>query len=99
MPIVALCFLVVSTLIFSRCQSKATKVKQFEDQYNAEYPAYAKECLDPETAGSAGLLTGMNLTQEQIATLETQKKQGEARCKAQADDLAQIQKETLAIQQ
>ena len=35
------------------CQSKAAKVKQLQDQYNAEYPAYAKDCIDPVTAGSS----------------------------------------------
>ena len=54
MRIVALSLLVLWTLTLAGCQSKAAKVKQLQDQYNAEYPAYAKDCLDPETAGSAG---------------------------------------------
>jgi hypothetical protein len=74
-------------------------VKQLQDQYNAEYPAYAKYCLDPETAGSSDLLTGKKLTQEEIAALEAKKKEREARCKPQADRLAQLQKEILAAQQ
>ena len=99
MRIVALSLLVLWTLTLASCQSKAAKVKQLQDQYNAEYPAYAKDCLDPETAGSSDLLTGKKLTQEEIAALETKKKEREARCKPQADRLAQLQKEILAAQQ
>jgi len=96
---VALSLLVLWTLTLAGCQSKAAKVKPLQDQYNAEYPAYAKDCLDPETAGSADLLTGKKLTQEEIAALEAKKKEREARCKPQADRLAQLQKEILAAQQ
>ncbi len=99
MRIVALSLLFVSTLTLAGCQSKAAKVKQLQDQYNAEYPAYAKDCIDPETAGSADLLTGKKLTQEEIAALEAKKKEQDARCKPQADRLAQLQKEILAAQQ
>jgi hypothetical protein len=99
MRIVALSLLLLWTLTLAGCQSKAAKVKQLQDQYNAEYPAYAKDCLDPETAGSADLLTGKKLTQEEIAALEAKKKEREARCKPQADRLAQLQKEILAAQQ
>ena len=99
MRIVALSALVLWTLTLAGCQSKAAKVKQLQDQYNAEYPAYAKDCLDPETAGSADLLTGKKLTQEEIAALEAKKKEREARCKPQADRLAQLQKEIIAAQQ
>ena len=99
MRIVALSLLVLWTLPLAGCQSKAAKVKQLQDQYNAEYPAYAKDCLDPETAGSADLLTGKKLTQEEIAALEAKKKERDARCKPQADRLAQLQKEILAAQQ
>jgi hypothetical protein len=70
-----------------------------QDQYNAEYPAYAKECIDPVTAGSSELLTGERLTPEQIAALEAKKKERDARCKPAADRLAQIQKEIIAAQQ
>ena len=90
MRIVALSLLVLWTLTVAGCQSKAAKVKQLQDQYNAEYPAYAKDCLDPETAGSSDLLTGKKLTQEEIAALEAKKKEREARCKPQADRLAQL---------
>jgi hypothetical protein len=99
MRLVALSLLVLWTLTLAGCQSKAAKVKQLQDQYNAEYPAYAKDCLDPETAGSADLLTGKKLTQEEIAALEAKKKERDARCKPQADRLAQLQKAILAAQQ
>ena len=74
-------------------------MKKLQDQYNAEYPAYAKACLDPETAGAARLLTGEKLTKEQIAALEAKKKERDARCKPEADRLAQLQREILAAQQ
>ena len=99
MRIVALSLLVLWALTLASCQSKAAKVKQLQDQYNAEYPAYAKDCLDPETAGSSDLLTGKKLTQEEIAALEAKKKERDARCKPQADRLAQLQKEIIAAQQ
>ena len=99
MRIVTLSLLVLWTLTLAGCQSKAAKVKQLQDQYNAEYPAYAKDCLDPETAGSADLLTGRKLTQEEIAVLEAKKKERDARCKPESDRLAQIQREILAAQQ
>ena len=100
MRIVALSLLVLWTLTLAGCQSKAAKVKQLQDQYNAEYPAYAKDCLDPETAPEPqDLLTGKKLTKEQMAALEAKKKERDARCKPQADRLAQLQKEILAAQQ
>jgi len=99
MGILALSLLLLSILSLAACESKAAKVKKLQDQYNAEYPAYAKDCLDPETAGSADLLTEKKLTQEEIAALEAKKKEREARCKPQADHLAQLQKEILAAQQ
>jgi len=99
MRILALSFLVLWTLTLAGCQSKAAKVKQLQDQYNAEYPAYAKECVDPETAGAARMLTGEKLTKEQMASLETKKGERDARCKPLADRLAQLQKEIIAAQQ
>jgi uncharacterized protein YceK len=99
MRIVALSLLVLWTLTLSGCQSKAAKVKQLQDQYNAEYPAYAKECLEEDNSGATRLLTGQTLTKEQMADLEAKKKEREARCKPQADRLAQLQKEILAAQQ
>jgi hypothetical protein len=99
MRIVAVSLLALWTLTLVGCQSKAAKVKQLQDQYNAEYPAYARECLDPETAGSGDLLTGKKLRQEEIAAQEAKKKERDARCKLQADRLAELQKEILAAQQ
>ena len=99
MRIVALSLLVLWAFTLAGCQSKTAKVKQLQDQYNAEYPAYAKDCLDPETAGSSDLLTGKKLTQGEITALEAKKKERDARCKPQADRLAQLQKEILAAQQ
>ena len=99
MRIVALSLLLLWTLAIAGCQSKAAKVKELQDQYNAEYPAYSKECLDPETAGAARMLTGEKLTAEQMAKLDAEKKEREAHCKPQADRLAQLQREILAAQQ
>jgi hypothetical protein len=99
MQIVALSLLVLWTLTLAGCQSKAAKVKQLQDQYNAEYPAYAKACLEEDNSGATRLLTGQTLTKEQMADLETKKKERDARCKPQADRLAQLQKDILAAQQ
>jgi hypothetical protein len=99
MRIVALSLLVLWTLTLAGCQSKAAKVKKLQDQYNAEYPAYAKECVDPETAGAERMLTGEKLTKEQMAELEAKKKERDARCKPQSEHLAELQKEILAAQQ
>jgi uncharacterized protein YceK len=99
MRIVVLSLLVLWTLILAGCQSKAAKLKQLQDQYNAEYPAYAKECVDPETAGAARMLTGEKLTKEQMADLEANKKERDTRCKPKADHLAQLQRDILAAQQ
>ena len=99
MRTVALSLIVLWTLTLAGCQSKAAKVKQLQDQYNTEYPAYSRDCVDPETAGAARMLTGEKLTKEQMADLETKKKERDARCKPQADRLAEIQKEILAAQQ
>ena len=96
---VALSLLLLSTLAFVGCQSKAEKVKKLQEQYNAEYPAYAKECLEEDNSGATRLLTGQTLTKEQMADLEAKKKEREARCKPKADRLAQLQKEILAAQQ
>ena len=52
MRIVALSLLVLWTLTLAGCQSKAAKVKQLQDQYNAEYPAYAKDCLEEDNCRS-----------------------------------------------
>ena len=95
---VALSLLLLSALVLAGCQSKAEKVKKLLDQYNAEYPAYAKDCLD-ETSDSARMLTGEKLTEEQMATLDAKRKERDARCKPEADRLTQIQREILAAQQ
>ncbi|MGB9492427.1 MAG: hypothetical protein WCA92_18335 [Terriglobales bacterium] len=94
----ALSLLLLATVASVGCQSKAAKVKKLQDRYNAEYPAYAKDCLD-ETSDSARMLTGEELTAEQMATLEAKKKERDARCKPEADHLAEIQKQILAAQQ
>ena len=91
--------LLLSTLTLAGCQSKAERVKQLQNQYNAEYPAYAKACLDEDTSGAARMLTGEKLTAEQMATLEANKKERDARCKPEADRLAEFQREILAAQQ
>ena len=95
---IALSLLLLATVASMGCQSKAEKVKKLQDQYNAEHPAYAKDCLD-ETSDSARMLTGEKLTAEQMATLEAQKKERDTRCKPEADRLAEIQKQILAAQQ
>ena len=99
MRIVALSLLLLSTLTLAGCQSKAEKVKKLLDQYNAEDPAYAKACVDEDTSEATRLLTGEKLTAEQTAALEAKKKERDARCKPEADRLAQLQKEILAAQQ
>ena len=99
MRTVALSLLLLWTLAFAGCESKAEKVKKLQDQYNAEYPAYAKDCLEEDNSGATRLLTGQTLTKEQMAELEAKKKERDARCKPQADRLAQLQKEILAAQQ
>jgi hypothetical protein len=95
---VALCSL-VSTLALVACQSKAEKVNRLLDQCNTEYPAYSKACVEEDTSGAAGLLTGQTLTAEQIAVLKDRKNERDARCKPEGDRLAQLQREILAAQQ
>jgi len=99
MRIITLAFLILSALALAGCQSKADKVKRSQDQYNAEYPAYAKACLDEDTSGAARLLTGERLTAEQTAALEAKRKDREVRCKPEADRLAEFQREILAAEQ
>ena len=89
----------ISTLALVGCLNKAEKVNRLLDQYNAEYPGYARTCLEEDTSGAARLLTGQTLTAEQIAALEAKKKERDARCKPEADRLAQLQREILAAQQ
>ena len=91
--------LLLCTLILVGCESKAKKVQQLQAQYNAEYPAYAKDCVDVETADSARLLTGQKLSDEEMATLATKRKEREARCKPQGDHLSDLQRQIIAAQQ
>jgi len=99
MRVIALSFLLLSGLALAGCQSKADKVKRSQDQYNAEYPAYAKACLDEDTSGAARLLTGERLTADLTADLEAKRKEREVRCKPEADRLAELQRVILAAEQ
>jgi hypothetical protein len=99
MRIVALFLLVLWILTLAGCQSKAAEVNQLQDQYNTEYPGYAKDCMNEDNSGATRLLTGQTLTKEQMADLEVKKKERDRRCKPKADRLAQPQKEILAAQQ
>jgi predicted Zn-dependent peptidase len=91
--------LLVSTLALAGCQSKTARVQQLREQYNAAYAAYSKDCPGDDSSGAARMLTGEKLTAEQMAALEAKKKAQEARCKPQADHLAEIQRQILAAQQ
>jgi len=91
--------MLLCTFALAGCESKAKKIERLQAQYNAEYPAYAKDCVNVETDGAARLLTGQKLSDEEMATLETRKKERDARCKPQADQLAEIQRQILAAQQ
>jgi uncharacterized protein YceK len=99
MRVTALSLVLLSALVLAGCQSKADKVKRSQDQYSAEYPTYAKACLDEDTSGAARLLTGERLSAEQTADLEAKRKDREVRCKPEADRLAEFQREILAAQQ
>ena len=99
MRTVTISLLLMSILALGGCQSKAAKVKQLQDQYNAEYPAYAKACLEEDGAAVKRLMTGEKLTAEQTAAVEAEQKARDARCKPEADRLAQIQRQILAAQQ
>ena len=91
--------LLLCTLALAGCESKAKKVQRLQDQYNAEYVPYAQDCLNKETEGSAIMLTGKKLTSDEIAALEAKKKERDARCKPQADHLADLQRQIIAAQQ
>ena len=91
--------LLLCTLALAGCESKAKKIQRLQDQYNAEYVPYAQDCLNKETEGSAIMLTGKKLTSDEIAALETKKKEREARCKPRADHLADLQRQIIAAQQ
>jgi uncharacterized protein YceK len=91
--------LLLMALVLAGCESKAKKVQRLQDQYNAEYAPYAQDCLNQETEGSARMLTGKKLTSDEIAALEAKKKERDARCKPQADHLADLQRQITAAQQ
>jgi hypothetical protein len=74
MRIVALSLLFLSSLTSGGCQSKAAKVNQLQDHFNAESPAHAKDCLEEDNSEATRLLTGQNLTKEQMADLGAKKK-------------------------
>jgi uncharacterized lipoprotein NlpE involved in copper resistance len=99
MRIVAVSLLLLLTFTLAGCENKAAKVKKLQDQYNAEYPAYAKACLEEDSAAAKRLMTGEKLTAEQSAAIEAEQKAREARCKPESDRLAQIQREILAAHQ
>ena len=92
-------FLLVSVFTLVGCQSKAHKVAQLQAQYNSAYAAYTKDCQTDDSAGAARMLTGEKLTAAQMADLDAKKRAQEARCKPQADQLADIQRQILAAQQ
>ena len=92
-------FVFLSVLALSGCESKAHKLQQLQAQYNAAYAAYTNACPDEDISGAARMLTGEKLTAEQMAALNAKKKAQEARCKPQADHLADIQRQILAAQQ
>jgi uncharacterized protein YceK len=87
------------SLLLAGCGTKAGKIQRLQEQYNAEHAAYAKDCLDDETAGASRMLTGKKLTDEEVAALETKKKVRDARCKPQADHLADLQRQIISAQQ
>jgi hypothetical protein len=91
--------LLLSVLALAGCESKAHKVQRLQAQYNAAYAAYSKDCPDDDSSGAARMLTGEKLTAAQMADLEAKKRAQDARCKPQADHLAEIQRQILAAQQ
>ncbi|WP_446743508.1 hypothetical protein [Silvibacterium acidisoli] len=95
----AIALVLLSVLTLAGCESKAHKLQQLQEQYNAAYAAYTNACPDDNTSGAARMLTGEKLTAAQIAALEAKKKAQDARCKPQADHLADIQRQILAAQQ
>ena len=93
-------FALCAVLAFTGCQTKAHKVAQLQARYNAVYAAYTKDCpATDDTSGAARMLTGEKLTSEQTAQLEAKKKDQEMRCKPQAEQLAELQRQILAAQQ
>jgi hypothetical protein len=91
--------LVLSALMLAGCDSKAHKVQQLQEQYNAANATYQQQCSEDDSAGAARMLTGEKLTAEQMATLEAKKKEQQVRCKPLSDHLAEIQRQIFAAQQ
>jgi hypothetical protein len=92
-------FVLLSALAVVGCESKAHKVQQLQAQFDAANAAYQKDCPDTTASGAERMLTGEKLTTAQMADLEAKKKAQDARCKPQADHLADIQRQILAAQQ
>ena len=91
--------LLIPVIALAGCESKAHKVAQLQSQYNDAYAVYTKDCPDDNISDAARMLTGEKLTVAQMADLEAKKKAQDARCKPQADHLADIQRQILAAQQ
>jgi hypothetical protein len=91
--------LILFAAVLAGCESKAHKVQQLQQQYDAANAAYQKDCPDTTTSGATRMLTGEKLTAAEMADLEAKKKAQEARCKPQADHLADLQRQILAAQQ
>jgi hypothetical protein len=91
--------LILLVVILVGCESKAHQMQQLQDQYNAANAAYQRECPDLNTSGAERMLTGEKLTSAQMADLEAKKKAQAARCKPEADHLADLQRQILAAQQ
>ncbi len=89
----------LSMVTIAGCESKAHKVQQLQAQYDVANAAYQKDCPDTTASGAERMLTGEKLTATQMADLEAKKKAQDARCKPQADHLADIQHQILAAQQ
>ena len=95
----SMALLLLCALALVGCETKGRKVQRLQEQYNTEYSTYSKNCLDDETAGSSRMLTGKKLTDDEIAAFETKKKERDARCKPQADHLADLQRQIISAQQ
>lgn len=92
-------FVLCSTFVIAGCEGKAHRVAELQAQYNAVNAAYQKDCPDTATSGAARMLTGEKLTAAQMADLEAKRRAQEARCRLQADRLADLQRQILAAQQ
>lgn len=92
--------LLVPAMLLAACESKAHQFAELQARYNAAFVVYTKDCPSvPDSSGATRMLTGEKLTSEQFADLEAKRKAQEARCKPQADHLAEIQRQILAVQQ